>query len=353
MIISTCGFGSSGSSAVTDFLLEFGNFQVFDKIELTFVYMPDGLIDLEYHLNHPHARIFDSIVAIERYKEKMDEIARVYKHNAGYDDKAIKTSTDKFIKSVTMLNWNWYYKDSPQNPFERLFISLILNGKIIPYIEKKKGHQINCYPMKEVSFSVKPENFYEAARTHVREILDIIGVDHSKPVIFDQAFSGHNPQPCFNFYDDPYAIVVDRDPRDMYVFSKTKLLGRNHFMACDTVENFCTYYRAIRDNQPYKEENERILSIRFEDMVYHYESATKKIRDFLNLPENPNPKTIFNPQISMPNTQVWKRFPEYADDIMYIEDNLKEYLFDYTGLPEPDPNKKMFFGKSPLNKHNG
>lgn len=351
MIISTCGFGSSGSSAVTDYLREYGDFQVFDKVELTFVYLPDGLIDLEYHLNHPHGRIFDSIVAIDRYKEKMDEVARVYQNNAGYDAKAIKLSTEKFIKSITMLNWYWYYKDSPKNPFERLFVSKIINGRIIPYIEKKKGRQINCYPMKEVAFSVQPENFYEAAKTHVREILDIIGVDRSKNTIFDQAFSGHNPQPCFSFYDDPYAIVVDRDPRDMYVFSKTKLVGRNHFMAVDTVENFCTYYRALRDNQPYKETNDRILCLQFEDMVYHYEEATKKIRSFLNLPENPNPKSIFNPQISMPNTQVWKRFPEFSEDIKYIEKQLKEYLFDYSGLPEPDPNQKMFFGKSPLNKN--
>ena len=59
--------------------------------------------------------------------------------------------------------------------------------------------------------------------------------------------------------------------------------------------------------------------------------------------------SIFNPEVSMPNTQVWKRFPQYSKDIQYIERELTDYLFDYSGCPEPDPNAQMFVGKSPLN----
>lgn len=83
-----------------------------------------------------------------------------------------------------------------------------------------------------------------------------------------------------SFFDDPYAIVVDRNPRDNYVFAKTKLLGRNHFMAVDTVDDFIKYYRALRMNQPYKNPCDRVLSLQFEEMVYDYDIATKKIRDF-------------------------------------------------------------------------
>ena len=47
-----------------------------------------------------------------------------------------------------------------------------------------------------------------------------------------------------------------------------------------------------------------------------------------------------------PNT----KFPQYIKDIEYIERELTEYLFDYTGCPEPDPHGKMFFGQSPKHK---
>lgn len=351
MIIGTCGFGSTGSSAVSDYLLEYGNVQVLDKIEFTWVTGVDSLIDLDYHLNSPHCRTADSIYALARYENHAKRKAIIYKKNAGLDVEEIMGSVHKFLDAITMLKWNWYLNiDNKENVIKRYFNQYLFADRIIPFIEKKKKRQINCFPMKEISFSVKPKNFEEAAQTHVRELLTILGADFTKPIILDQPFSGDNPQACFKFFDDPYAIVVDRDPRDNYVFAKTKLIGRNHFMAVNTVQDFCVYYRALRDNQPYKEKHPRVLSLKFEDLVYHYEETTKKLRDFLHLPENPNPKSIFDPAISMPNTQVWKRFPEYAEDIKYIEENLKEYLFDYTGLPEPDPNKKMFFGKSPLNK---
>ena len=90
--------------------------------------------------------------------------------------------------------------------------------------------------------------------------------------------------------------------------------------------------------------------MKFEDLVYHYDVTTKKLRDFLHLGENPNPKSIFDPSMSMANTQIWKRYPEFKKDIEYIERELEEYLFDFTGCPEPDVNSKMFNGRSPNNK---
>lgn len=205
--------------------------------------------------------------------------------------------------------------------------------------------------MQDVYLSVLPDNFEEAARIHVKEFLAAFGATFDKPLILDQPFAGNNPQACFKFFEDPYAIVVDRDPRDNYVFANTRLVGKlPHFMPTQPVDDFVKYYRALRDKQPYKEKNDRVLSIRFEDMVYNYDIATKQIQEFLNLPENPNPKSIFDPAISMPNTQIWKRFPQYAKDIEYIEKELPEYLFDFSGCPEPDPNGKMFHGKSPKNK---
>lgn len=125
-----------------------------------------------------------------------------------------------------------------------------------------------------------------------------------------------------SFFKDPYAIVVDRDPRIIYVFGKTRLLTKNHFMPTEDVKAFVDYFRSIREGQPYKEPNERILILQFEDFVYNYDESTKALRDFLKLPENPRPRTIFDPALSKANTQVFKRFPQYAEDIKYIEEQL-------------------------------
>ncbi len=351
MIVGACSFGSTGSSVVTDYLCEFKDVQVLDNMEFTWVSDVDGLLDLDYHLMHPHNRTADSIHAIERYRRKVEESLRRYNKKGGIDPKVFKDSSDKFLDAVTQLKWDWYLPHN-RNFFQTHLIDDFVKKRIIPRIERKKGHRIKCWPMEEVSFSVCPGNFDEAAKNHVRELLTALGADFSKPIVLDQPFPGNNPQACFKFFDDPYAIVVDRDPRDNYIFANTKLIGMTHFMPIQPVEDFVKYYRALRKGQPYKETNDRILSLKFEDLVYHYEDTTSRLRDFLHLPENPNPKSVFDPAQSMANTQLWKRFPQYARDIEYIERELSEYLFDYTGCPEPDLSKRMFQGKSPKHKKN-
>lgn len=349
MIIGACGFGSTGSSAVTDYLKEYDSFQVLDKIEFTWVSSVDGLIDLEYHLFHPHNRTSDSISAIERYKQMAYRKAAAL-NRAGMSQDSLSRSVDDFLSAIVQTSWKWDRPGVNRTFWDRQLRWLLKRVNFVSKWEIKHGRQWNKYPYEDVYLSVKPDSFDEVARKHVHELLEGMGADFSKLIVMDQPFPGNNPQSCFKFFEDPYAVVVDRDPRDNYVFARTKLLGKWHLMPVEPVEEFVKYYRALRKNQPYTEPNERVMSIKFEDMVYHYEETTARLREFLHLPDNPNPKSIFDPAISMPNTQVWKRFPQFAKDVEYIEKELPEYLFDYTGCPEPDPNGKMFYGKSPLNK---
>lgn len=350
MIIGVCGFGSTGSSAVSDYLCEYGeDLCVLDSLEFTWVCDTDGIIDLEYHVMKPHNRTNDSIIAIQRFKNKAHNDMRKYVIGGKIPKETYYKSIDEFIESITNVTWNWY-DFTKTGLIAKYLDKYLLRNRIIPRIERKLHHQINVYPMVPVNLSVKPEHFYQAARKQVKCFIEAMGGDYTKPIVLDQPFSGNNPQACFPYYEDPYAIIVDRDPRDNYVFSKTRLVGKNHFMANEKVEDFVKYYRAIRDNQPYKSPNERVLRIQFEDMVYEYEITSKKIQEFLNLPDNPRSKTIFVPEMSRANTQVWKRFPEYAEDIEYIEKELKEYLFDFGKYGEIDIAGEMFFGKSPLHK---
>ena len=123
---------------------------------------------------------------------------------------------------------------------------------------------------------------------------------------------------------------MDRDPRDLYVFGKTKLMGRMRFFPIDSVEDFIIYYRAIRKDRPYLQSDHRVLCLQFEGMVYEYDKTMQKLRTFLNLPNNPHPKTVFDPSLSMANTQVYKRYTQFADDVKKIEEALPEYLFDFS-----------------------
>ena len=40
-------------------------------------------------------------------------------------------------------------------------------------------------------------------------------------------------------------------------------------------------------------------------------------------------KKYFDPEISVGNVQIYKRYPQFADDITAIENELGEYLYDF------------------------
>src|SRR5690606_32133163 len=133
--------------------------------------------------------------------------------------------------------------------------------------------------------------------------------------VLNQPFPGNDPESSFRYFKNPKAIVVDRDPRDVYVFAKKFLLHKGRMIPTERVEDFVIYHRNMRKNMPYLEENKRILNINFEDLVYEYDVTIQKVIDFCQLEKHSHPKSIFVPEMSINNTQVFKRYPEYAKDI--------------------------------------
>ena len=92
-------------------------------------------------------------------------------------------------------------------------------------------------------YSVEPENFYEEAKKYINNILEAMGVDLSRPVCLDQPFEGNAPQQSFPFFDDPYAVVIDRDPRDLYLAGKYTKDPNFKFTPKKNVDDFIIYYK--------------------------------------------------------------------------------------------------------------
>ena len=354
MIIGTCGFASTGSSAISDYLKEFDENQVFDSFEFTLPYLPDGLEDLEYHLTEHICRDDSCGMAIPRFKRFVKKHYGILLNQCyGITSKQLDEITDRFVDSVVQLRWKTCKRSDMllyPSGFYYLFAYRIMKYKVLPFLQRRMGRIVYMYPYRDVDVSIYPENFIEAGKQFIRDILIGMGADFNKNIVLDQPFVGSNPVRSFRFFDNPKAIVVDRDPRDNYLFTKLVLHKTENLMPVNDVRTFVKYYRLFRDNHPYKQPHKDVLCIHFEDMVYNYENTTKRIREFCNLPENPRPKTIFDPNISMPNTQLFLRYPEYSAEIEYIEKELPEYLFNFEDYPKPTVTGKMFSGKSPLNK---
>ena len=337
MIVGICGFCWSGSGAVLDFLMEFSDNQVVSS-EFDIAYHPDGLCDLDFNLNENCAKFLSSGVAIPRFRN----VSKLLLSSITKGKE--KSITEDFIKKITQSKWigaeegqvllhnQWLYNK----------IGMRIRYKIINRLPMWFCLKHKIYPLNEMYFSVRPQNFYKYAQEYTNNIFESMGLDLKRPIIVNQLFPGNMPSRSMRYFFDSKAIVVDRDPRDVYISLKAVFPGHSYSVPLDNVENFVAYFKNMHSTIKDEIVKPNILYLKFEDFVFKHESVAEKIRSFLNLGIHSDSQKYFVPEQSSANTRVYKKFPEYKDDIKYIEEHLSEYLYDFSNIPESDNSKEMF-----------
>ena len=329
MVIGSCGFGATGSSIITDLLREFDGLQIFDDYEFTYTYRADGLEDLEYHLVKHFSRGVSGDAAIKRFLYAAKYIYTPLLHKPT-NAKTFMGITNKYIDSIVQTTFMGMESiDVISGNVPRNIVALGMKKIILPKTIEKWTHKPSyVWPNRKMYVCVKPENFYEASKEYIRDIFRAMGADLNKPIVLDQPFEGNAPEQSFPFYDDPMAIIVDRDPRDLYLETKYRHLAECRFLPREDIAKFCEYYVRMRTDRPIQD-TDRILNLRFEDLMYHYDECIEKIIRFLNLGEHKRRKQIFNPERSVNNTQLIRKYPQEEKAIKYIEKHLSQYLYPF------------------------
>lgn len=331
MIVGICGFGSTGSGAVMDYLKEFAEISGGKNMELSFLYDPDGILDLEYRLINNPIRFYSGDVAIKNFKKLVNsyDLARYIKRFMSYQD--FKRITEEFISEIIVMQWEgglWHY-DRRQSGRTAYFIKYWMGGKYLRIFDKLNKEQPQRFWNHRMYIPIHDNRFYNAVQKYTSSLLLSMCGETSKIIALDQPFPSNNPQCCFKFFNQSCkAIIVNRDPRDLYLISKVNSVGwEMRFTPTHSVEDFIIYYQdqmnIIQTNAP------DILYIQFEDLIYNYDDTAKKINKFLNIENHIHPMEHFNPKISIANTQMILRFPQYTDDIKKIEASLPEYLYSF------------------------
>lgn len=342
MIIGSCGYGATGSSVLTDLLREFDDIQVYDDFEFVLAYMVDGLQDLEYHLMKQYAKNCSGDYAIERFLRKSKYYKVPFIHKP-CDGDIFYNLSKEFVKKIVQIEYMGVdTADIMSGNNIRDFFALASKKIIMPKLLEKIVHrQVHVWPCRRMYYSIEPSNFYEAAKQYTTAIIQAMGADFSKPICLDQPFEGNNPLQSFPFFDDPYAIVIDRDPRDLYLAQKYTKDPNAKFYPRTNVEDFIIYYKNMRKH---KIEDYRILKLNFEDFIYEYDATVKKVASFLNLNWHVHPKKYFNPLRSINNTQLIRLHPDDINDVRYIEIHLRNYLYPYEEYPNVEFSGKPFDG---------
>lgn len=333
-IIVPTGYMGSGSSAITNLVAEFKDCQnEFRSYEYILMHSPDGVFDLEDKLlvGNNAVRSDEAIRTFRNHAKKLYDKkfwwVGNYKKIIGPD---FMKKTDEYINSLINFNYNgyWYTHEEVNN---KMFFKMILKKpiKILTFnkikfnktLKYKDGMKI-CLPTKE--------EFYQKSHKYIYDLIDEISRG-KKNVVLDQFLLPFNLYRVDNYFDDKLkVIVVERDPRDVFISNKYVWTpSKCPIPAPLDVNEFCEYYKRMRESE-IKTDSNKVLRVKFEDLIYNYDRELDRIKKFLNFKDSDHlyKGSRFDPELSMKNTQLFNN-KKYNEEIKIIEKKLKNYLYDF------------------------
>ena len=217
MIIGACGYAATGSGAVYDFLKEFDEIQYGNDSEFKYVYKVDGLQDLEYHLTKQYNKGASGDMAIARFLKGM-KFAYVPFVKKPAPRKEYLKLTKEYVNEIVQGTFlGMENVDYEACSVMKGIIVLGFKKFIIPFYEKIFRHPYNIWPIRRIYISIFPANFMEASKKYMRNILLSMGFDLDGKILLNQPFEGNAPENSMKYFDNPKAIIMDRDPRDIYL----------------------------------------------------------------------------------------------------------------------------------------
>lgn len=333
-IIVPTGYMGSGSSAITDLISEFKDCQnEFKDYEYVFLHSPNGLFDLEDKLLKGNNAI-RSDEAIRSFEKQMNKFYNKKFWWVGNYEKIIgpnfKQITDNFISKIEEYNFEGFWYTHEEVNF-KMFIKLLLQKpfKILSRNKIKFKKVLKYNDGMRISY-IKKDAFYKYAHDYIYDVVKCIGKDKNN-IILDQFLLPFNLYRVDNYFDDALrVIVVERDPRDVYILNKYIWPQKNLCVPMPKeVNEFCKFYKGMRESEIPCNSN-KVLRIKFEDLIYNYDKEVAKITKFLGFKKEDhiNKKKRFNPDLSIKNTQLFRK-EEYKEEIAIIEKELKDYLYDF------------------------
>lgn len=335
MKLLTCAsYHGTGSSAVTNLLEECDNVHNLGDYEFRFVQDPDGICDLEYNLVINNHRL-NSGYAIKRYMKVVDFqngnfLSKRYRSFFGNKWKEL---SEAYIKELVDAEFKgrWHY-DLIDKGKVAWFIDRTVNKLYRKILGKKAVGALNVVLRDCVSYVTNPrEKFYEATKEYIDKLFATANVDNKEFVMADQLVPPSNTMHYLKFFNDLKVICVERDPRDLYALGKT--VWKSGVLPTDPI-NFCKWYKATRAHRQHEhDDSSKVLRIQFEDMIFKYADTKKMILEFCGIGEEHHirPLTMFDPRISVKNTQAFKSPKVDKNEIKFIENELQGALYDFNG----------------------
>ncbi len=324
--IACIGYHYTGSGVIDDLFRECDNvYQGLYEAELRFLHDPDGISDLEYNLvQNPHR--LSSTLAIKRFVDYARRSSRQVQQIVGKDWMNL---VNDYVDKITLLKYPGYIAGDMLffSGYQKIVDFCVRAYNKISPPKFRFPKDSNHIPSAITYYSRLDEEFFlDTTRKFVEKVCSLANKENKEFIMLDQFIGANNPSRYLRYANDLKAIIVDRDPRDLYI---SRIKVRDRLLPSDPHE-FCIYYRNIRKTTgkiPY----DNCMYVRFEDMIYNYEENVNKVFEFIGIDKShhKDPKKCFNPSVSINGTKLWERYPQYEEAVKIIERELPEYLYKY------------------------
>ncbi len=326
-VVSCVGYHVTGSGAVDDYLKEFGSCvsTPFEK-ECRFIQDPDGISDLEYNLIQNWHRL-NSGFAIKRFRSFCK------RYNASYSaifGKEWMRIVDEYLEKLISFTFKgyWHADIRVQRPIPAVVYYL---KRILQNILHIPPWKWNLLPNeKTYHVYLTEDEFINKTQIFTDKLIRSARNGNNEGfLLLEQLIPTTNIKKCMRYFSDIKVIIVDRDPRDVYI---THARCNMHVLPYD-VDKFCESYVDSRRNIKFELEGmqDQVLFVKFEDLIYKYDTTTDNIKKFLGIDESDHlyPMAVFDPNVSANNTKQWLNFPEYRYNCDLIEQKIPEYLYKF------------------------
>lgn len=327
-IIDLSGLTFSGKTSVSNLLSEFDNVYTPNYLlEFDLLRLPNGLIDLNQAINnwspmrcYSAFRRFDKL--IDKLYRKPHGMYRIFQNGWNYQRfyPDLLVEKTKFIKGIIETSWKtpWPYSDLEDNLYG------IIKSKI--YRKLQLSHNRDF-------FLINKSIFLREANIFVENVIKSQSVKDFDFYVTHNALEPFNPELNIKLLGkNAKAIIVTRDPRDIFINSATQdaffnksLKDNIRITGAFDVKTFVarqkTYLSNINPNS-----SKDILYLKFEDIVMEYEKSLDKIIRFIGLSNNKHNYKFkyFKPEESKKNIHMWKqnKFKNFKNEIQYIKNSL-------------------------------
>ena len=330
-IITSTGYGGTGSSAITDLLKEFDSGISMGDAEFWFLQDYDGVSDLEYYLVDGNHRSKVSM-AISKFIKYIKTHSTFYNNFFGenfikYSNEYINSLVDaRFKKALSDYEVNsiflklWYFKICP---IMQLGIKKILKQDTFEFSPNIR--LIDKY------YSIPDKNrFYIETKKYTSKLFSLLDTDNKyKFIAIDQLVPSISTNRYFNYIDNLKVIVVDRDPRDLFLLNETHWNGASYICDTTNVYEYINWYKTMREHRKIEEKNDNVVYIMIEELIYEYDKSLECLYKFLGLAkdEHINKRQYFNPDVSKNWTRLWEKYPKYKKEVEIIREHLNEYCY--------------------------